>query len=753
MEPSPAPKRQRVSRACDQCRAAREKCDGIQPLCFPCASQNRQCSWEEPKKKRGVQTGYIRTLELSLGWIFDKIPGSEEALHGLLTHEGGQGRALLVGRDTSAGNRLHRRWRRSIVHQEIDRVLSGGGGDAPPGRPGRPPQPAPAESSDSDGEPAKTETKEVPTDQIPAATTTTADEGTPRAGPSRGHPHDGAPESCPDTQADPTAPPGPARLVRLPSNCWRLLDVYFSYTHCWFPVLEKALVHKACWSYPVDGLDLTGDRPNPSSFAELWAALALAAYQEEANQRECGQAHAEGEADPEEVYRAARSLIPPETAPHDASHVNAILLLTMIKIGRGELSAAWILAGLAARVALSLGLHLRPAPGASQRHHHSYMACFILDTLLATRLGHPPHLRADDAEPILPADPQDDWEIWTPCSGYGTPRPPGASSRSPAHSVSSFAALHAIHRIHSDLTFGPGPVTHREEPYPARVRRAMGRTQGQQPLASYVTGGGTPPIQVPSAHLLRLAFLSYGSQARAAPEPPPAAAVLQCVEEYILRFGCAVPPLFPAYLDLIAQRYGHDLLGGDLRERWRKVEVGVRAVWTHHEPQSQPHLSQRSTALPYQNPPAGTLLRGTTHPHAMIQQLPTPSSLYADTPTDQTSAVIAGDMYHDPTGPGMLHFPDPSRPRQSIHVMDHIGLPTSGTAGFELSDASPQQYPAHVRPGLGGAAFDYDSILDDIASLGRVDRMGSDSQFMANLGFAPGSDLTELLAQEYTGIP
>lgn len=119
------PKRQRVSRACDQCRAAREKCDGIQPLCFPCASQNRSCSWQEPKKKRGVQTGYIRTLELALGWIFDKIPESENSLHGLLTHQGGQGRLLLAGKDTAAGNRLHRRWRKSTVHTEIERVLSG----------------------------------------------------------------------------------------------------------------------------------------------------------------------------------------------------------------------------------------------------------------------------------------------------------------------------------------------------------------------------------------------------------------------------------------------------------------------------------------------------------------------------------------------------------------------------------------------------------------------------------------------------
>ncbi|KAK8093204.1 uncharacterized protein PG998_014605 [Apiospora kogelbergensis] len=103
-------------------RSARES----RELATNAEAPNRCCTWEEPKKKRGVQTGYIRTLELALGWVFDKIPGSEEALHAMLTHEGGQGRSLLVGKDSGSGSRLHRRWRKSNVHKEIERVLSGG---------------------------------------------------------------------------------------------------------------------------------------------------------------------------------------------------------------------------------------------------------------------------------------------------------------------------------------------------------------------------------------------------------------------------------------------------------------------------------------------------------------------------------------------------------------------------------------------------------------------------------------------------
>lgn len=55
MKESQPQKRSRVSRACDQCRASREKCDGAQPNCQTCALQRRPCSYNEMPKKRGIQ--------------------------------------------------------------------------------------------------------------------------------------------------------------------------------------------------------------------------------------------------------------------------------------------------------------------------------------------------------------------------------------------------------------------------------------------------------------------------------------------------------------------------------------------------------------------------------------------------------------------------------------------------------------------------------------------------------------------------
>lgn len=583
-EPSPAPKRQRVSRACDQCRAAREKCDGIQPLCFPCASQNRQCSWQEPKKKRGVQTGYIRTLELALGWIFDKIPGSEEALHGLLTHEGGQGRTLLVGKDTGAGNRLHRRWTKSTVHKEIDRVLSGGELACTKAE-----KPSPAlEDLDSDDETEQTEKLAI---SVQATISTQGDAESNSIARGERSPetwrerqdlagHSGAPQSTEHGQ-----PPryGPDQLecktVRLPSNSWRLLDIYFSYTHCWFPVLEKALVQKTCWSYPNEGMEFSIQSPAAASHAELWAVFALASVQEAASQGSGSQHNLDGHMSPETIYQTARSLLPSETGSLESGHVNALLLLALVNIGREAITPAWILIGAATRIALSLGLHLPSAAESYRRPHHAFVGCFILDTLVASRLHRPPHLRSDDVQLMIPSgeDDRDEWDRWTPCQGFGDQQSQLTASRSPSHSITSFNSLYGIHKAHCRDVFSASDHSRPQaDSYQMQVRQVLSTNNRLQAVSAYVINGGIPPAQLPSIYLLRLSFLCCGIHPRDYPNYL-RSSVLQCLEEYIFNFGaCGIPPLFSMYISLVAPR--HDDLSGSYSRSF------IHFLLLHHIP-------------------------------------------------------------------------------------------------------------------------------------------------------------------------
>lgn len=121
-ENAPA-KRSRVSRACDQCRAGRERCDGAQPTCQTCQSQDRVCSYVEQPKKRGIQPNYIRTLELTLAWIFSTFPDTESHMASRLPY--GLVQRKISGKDNSASERLHRFWRESAVCKQIDQLLSG----------------------------------------------------------------------------------------------------------------------------------------------------------------------------------------------------------------------------------------------------------------------------------------------------------------------------------------------------------------------------------------------------------------------------------------------------------------------------------------------------------------------------------------------------------------------------------------------------------------------------------------------------
>lgn len=65
-------------------------------------------------------------------------------------------------------------------------------------------------------------------------------------------------------------------------------------------------------------------------------------------------------------------------------------------------------------------------------------------------------------------------------------------------------------------------------------------------------------------------------------------------------------------------------------------------------------------------------------------------------------------------------------------------------AGFENSNSvmAPPAMPE-------GYAMDYDAILDELSSLDYVDRSEPDPQFMANLGFAPGSELNDMFGGHF----
>jgi hypothetical protein len=138
-------KRFRVSRACDQCRAAREKCDGTQPTCSPCVDNKRACAYTSNPKKRGLQPGYIRGLETTLAFIFQQNPEVEATVYNQLIQEN----TALLARSTKESNQLYKNWTKSRVCRDLNKALAGeqiGTGEDR--------QPSPNEDSDIDTEDA-----------------------------------------------------------------------------------------------------------------------------------------------------------------------------------------------------------------------------------------------------------------------------------------------------------------------------------------------------------------------------------------------------------------------------------------------------------------------------------------------------------------------------------------------------------------------------------------------------------------------
>ncbi|KAK7983443.1 hypothetical protein PG989_010845 [Apiospora arundinis] len=745
----PAPKRQRVSRACDQCRSAREKCDGIQPLCFPCASQNRSCTWEEPKKKRGVQTGYIRTLELALGWVFDKIPGSEEALHAMLTHEGGQGRSLLVGKDSGSGSRLHRRWRKSNVHKEIERVLSGGDVLDP-----KTEKPSSANGDSDSG------------DDTDLPYQTARDQLAPAAGPG----------SVPFARPSETPDRAKAAVTHLPLNCWRLMDIYVSYTHCWFPVLDKVSMQKTSYLYKNEGLELSPDEPDSAAHAELWAALALASYQEKASQRGIEDSKQPTQStDPAEFYRIARSLIPNEDGNFEVRHVTALLVLTLVNIGLQKFDPAWILIGLASR----LIIHLQNQPGIKSecawRLHRTYMGCFIFDTILSIRLGRTPHLRIEESPGSFPGslsaeeNEREEWDGWIPCFGFGPQATPHIASRSPSHSLSTFSSLYEIHRaISSNLYPSLSSVAHPNEPFSLQVQRAIAVQQHpRSTFADYITNGGKPPILLPSLSILRLAYLSLESQ-RYPSSTSAVMPILQCLEDHFRTFGaCSATPLFSIYMSIVSQPNGLDRLNSAERSHWMDTVAAVESVWGQSATSPPSQISQPRPH--FESFPIASH-RNVSASDGVNTQLPTPAPYYVEKLPNMSHTMLGGDMYAQPRGPSAVTANVPAaaapsnhhRQQSSLGLNNQLHSPTNSSSVFTNVAAmenmavaagmpSTPHFPMHGRQSFSSGTFDYDAILDDIASLDRTDRMESDPQFMTNLGFAPGSSLADVFTQDFMG--
>ena len=722
-----AAKRQRVSRACDQCRAAREKCDGIQPMCFPCVSQNRACTYDTNPKKRGVQTGYIRALEIALAWVLNKSSGSEDALNNLLAHEGGQGGSILVGTASGSGNRLHQRWLKGPVCAEIDRILSGG----------EPRRGARSKGAASDDSPDA--------DDAPEGLEGSYSEEHPARSPSRSTPPSAVIDLVPGNASDHLH--DDASRYKLPYNHWDLLDVYFSYTHSWFPVVEKHDILKVSYEYPDSGLDLSVLDPASAPHAELWAVLAIASCQR------CGpstQSRLYSIMDPKDVYQKARGLIPFENGPFSIHQVRALLLLCLVNLGGDNVSAAWILVGHAVRIALDLGLGwTREEASWTPSQRRVSMGCFILDTLVARRMNRSPHLiSAMLPEDMVPSiENVEEWQPWKSYQGFGSDAhlQEAGGPPCPVQASSTFNILYGLCEYLSQSSLPnlgrslPGVTLHVEEMIDARYR-----------YRSFVLAGRPPP-PLPSPYVIRLIYLA--AQACTGRSPVPLPAILDHLEAYISRHGTtAASPLFTTCLALAQTGGGGEAATIEGAARLGSISAALKEVWERGNPPSTVPSGFRQVVVATPAVQSGhhpTLIPG--DPSA-LQMAPTFADVYClPTPVSPFLVRDAGAAAFD----GSHLYGDQDRPTSQHAVGTGLDGPVGDLPNSAVavpSFATPL-VPMLKRPSWTDTSTDYEALLDDLACMDYTNQADADSRFMMNLGFAPGADLTEFLSREFGVIP
>lgn len=361
----------------------------------------------------------MRGLEKLWAISIGKIQGLEEAVTSIIA----QKELLEIWNHETVGEELHSMWKESDVLQELEGMLSR------------------LESADSSSSVKKKREKDE-------TTVDDAAESTFHHYPVY-HVGKGAVSSeaelestlkkktsshrSPSRKLDPMETP-------LPPQTPTLIDAYFSFTHCWFPIVERHCVLRTSYSHSRrarPGKSETGD------LAALWAILAYTARQSlELDDQHDGMKQNPDVAG-EEMRTIARDLIPDENGQFAIGHVQALLVLVLLDMGLGKWPSAWSLVGQATRMALELGLG---TDSTEKRGIHVLYGCFILDTLIANHLLRPPHLRRQDLEAVghLEEDGYEEWDPWTSSKT-------ASNYRDPAFMISCFNRLIDVVVVLNDI--------------------------------------------------------------------------------------------------------------------------------------------------------------------------------------------------------------------------------------------------------------------------------------------------------------
>ncbi|GFG25063.1 quinic acid utilization activator [Aspergillus udagawae] len=386
-------KRQRISRACDQCRRRKSKCDGAQPVCFICHAAGRSCTYHPSGRRRGLQSGYVGALQAILGIVLEHVPNSETTVKAIL-------RDTAPG-DDFLGSDLSERyiavWRGSKLSRETMQILD----------------PSMTKISDDEELVPELEPELV---LEPTNTPVSADPMWTPSNLSNRQEHPPQSKSLSVNKASDIA------AWPLPENIVQIVEYYFSHVHSWFPILERRDILRSMHSDPS-----TPDDPISGHRITLWTIILYVSIAQDGPNPERYACRAQIQS-----FLQSRVLEDSDTLQH--SHVEALLVLVLLDIGIGNLSKAWVELGQVERL-----LAILPVSAREARYGRTHRGCCFLDTIVSALTGQTPGLSGEIQNEDDPIDENglDEWDVWVPFL-WEQNRMHGLAKKGPLRALSAF---------------------------------------------------------------------------------------------------------------------------------------------------------------------------------------------------------------------------------------------------------------------------------------------------------------------------
>lgn len=451
--PEPSRVRKRRNRqACDQCRLKKAKCDAQLP-CTSCITSKLKCSYTSPKKKRGIPTGYLQKLERASDKLTDLLGlvlemDSTHVVERLLMTAAAK---LSDAAETDVGETSNYKeilQRTSLLEilgiNDLDLTMIQSSIKKTESKDYRlfanDPS-AKASILSSDQQPVE----DVDTNQITSL------------GVSSGFDILFLSSFQRLKLSLSTLNVAEWKKHLLPHSIADTLNIYFTFTHPMFPMLNKHEMYRISAS-------VHEDLEKNSHTTLFWSCVFMSYAQMPVPPPGTKQS-----VQPYTIRAIHDLVIATLESKHTMQGVQAFLVQALYFWSEGYWSNAWMVVGFAVRMAMDLGLNTCH-PDSSVYSLRTWKCCCIIDTILSGRLGRPPQIRIEDYFNFSEPETREEWEVWKPDFLIKSQNPSTQYFPEPLRVLSYFNKFYILNGIGNRLISQINKVTFFSTPRNAQVK-------------------------------------------------------------------------------------------------------------------------------------------------------------------------------------------------------------------------------------------------------------------------------------------